>query len=102
MRAIIWDEGTLKTYTRISFGIHPYMRSERYCELMAYRPHSSSDPFGATFPPGEGILALYGDLAREISLEQGFDLPAVHALADGPHELGHGGLGGHVPALDDT
>ena len=24
-------------------------------ELFGYRPHSSSDPFGATFPPGEGF-----------------------------------------------
>ena len=24
-------------------------------ELSVFRPHSSSDPFGATFPPGEGF-----------------------------------------------
>ena len=24
--------------------------------LSAFRPHSSPDPFGATLPPGEGIL----------------------------------------------
>ena len=45
-------------------------------------------------------LKLEGNFAREISLEQGLDLAAVHALADGPHELGHGGFGCHVPALD--
>ena len=27
-------------------------------ELSDCRPHSSSDPFGATFPPGEGFFNL--------------------------------------------
>ena len=26
--------------------------------LSGFRPHSSSDPFGATFPPGEGIFPV--------------------------------------------
>ena len=72
------------------------------CEFSECHPTSSSDPRfraahgRATFPPGEGILEafgfLYGDLARQIALEQGLDLFSAHALADGPHELGHGGL----------
>ena len=28
-----------------------------WCEFSGILPHSSSDPFGATFPPGEGFGA---------------------------------------------
>ena len=33
----------------------PMSRSFPLCKPSDFRPHSSSDPFGATFPPGEGI-----------------------------------------------
>ena len=36
----------------------PMSRSFPLCKPSDFRPHSSSDPFGATFPPGEGILPL--------------------------------------------
>ena len=42
-----------------------------------------------------------GNLPRQIGFEQLCDAILVQALAKAPHELGIGGLGGHVLSLDD-
>ena len=34
-------------------------------------------------------------------MKKGSDFRLAHALTNGPHKLGHGGLAGHVPTLDD-
>ena len=43
-----------------------------------------------------------GDLAGDVLAEQLGDLVLTVALADAPHELGHGGFGGHVPGLHNA
>ena len=47
--------GNPKTYSSLLFCNRPFWRPDALRGISVRRPHSSSDPFGATFPPGEGI-----------------------------------------------
>ena len=49
---------------------------------------------------GKTLKLPGGDLAGDVLAEQFGDLELAVALADGPHQLGHGGLRGHIQALD--
>ena len=49
-----------------------------------------------------GAGGLGCDFSGQVPGKKLRDALRLQALAQGPHQLGHGGLAGHVPALDDA